>query len=162
MGFLGDTSKGILLLAVVVGVFLIFEFIAMNQIAIAILILVSLIIPLSLVALEYRKNFRGFECRKCNHNFKVSYLRLLFTRKFRGKDPVPTGTAAYNLECPKCGDKAWLVPLEQERKRETDHTSALFAESGGIYGHLYLKFEIVLKCDFIQVIFSKTGNSRKN
>jgi len=111
MGFLGDTAKGILILTVVVGVFLIFEFIAMNQIAIAILILVGLIIPLSLVALGYRKNFREFQCSKCKHNFKVSYLRLLFTLKFRGKDPIPTGTAAYHLECPKCGDKSWLIPL---------------------------------------------------
>jgi len=110
MGFSGYTAKGILILTVVVGVFLIFEFIAMNQIALAILILVGLIIPLSLVALEYRKNFREFQCNKCKHNFKVSYLRLLFTIKFRGTDPVPTGTAAYHLECPKCCDKSWLVP----------------------------------------------------
>lgn len=48
MGFLGDTAKGILILTVVVGVFLIFEFIVMNQIAIAILILVGLIILFSL------------------------------------------------------------------------------------------------------------------
>jgi len=88
MGVLGDTAKGSLILTVVVGVFLIFEFIAINQIAIAILILVGLIIPLSLVALEYRKNFREFQCSKCKHNFKVSYLRLLFTLKFRGKDPT--------------------------------------------------------------------------
>ena len=111
MGFLGDVSKGILIFAVVVWVFLILQFIAMNQIAIAILILVGLIIPLSLVALEYRKNFREFQCSKCKHNFKVSYLRLLFTLKFRGKDPIPTGTAAYHLKCPKCGDKSWLIPL---------------------------------------------------
>jgi len=111
MGVLGDISKGILILAAVVGVFLIFEFIAMNQIALAMLILIGLIIPLSLVALEYRKNFREFKCSKCKHNFKVSYLRLLFTRKFRGTDPIPTGTVAYHLECPKCGDKSWLVPL---------------------------------------------------
>jgi len=110
MGFLGDVSKGILIFAVVVWVFLILQFIVMNQIAFALLLLVGLIIPLSLVAIEYRKNFREFQCSKCKHNFKVSYLRLLFTRKFRGKDPVPTGTAAYNLECPKCGDKSWFVP----------------------------------------------------
>jgi transcription elongation factor Elf1 len=84
----------------------------MNQIALALLILAGLIIPFSLVAIEYRKEFREFQCRKCNHNFKVSYLRLALTIQFRGKDPVPTGTAAYHLKCPKCGDKSWLVPLE--------------------------------------------------
>jgi hypothetical protein len=61
MGLLGDASKGILLLAVVVGVFLIFEFIIMNQIALAMLLLIGLIIPFLLVAFEYRKNFREFQ-----------------------------------------------------------------------------------------------------
>ena len=110
MGVLGDITKGILIFAVVVWVFLILQIIVMNQIALALLFLVGLIIPLSLVAFEYRKNFREFECSKCKHNFKVSYLRLVFTRKFRGTDPIPTGTAAYHLKCPKCGDKSWLVP----------------------------------------------------
>lgn len=109
MGFLGDTSKGILLLAVVVGVFIIFEFIAMNQIALATLVLIGLIIPLSLAAFEYQKNFMEFQCINCKHNFKVSHLRLLFTLTFRGKDP-PTATAAYHLKCPQCGDKSWLIP----------------------------------------------------
>jgi hypothetical protein len=112
MGVSGDIAKGILIFAVVAWVFLILQFIVMNQLALAIILLVGLIIPLSLVALEYRKNFREFQCNKCKHNFKVSYLRLLFTLKFRGNDPLPTGTAAYPLECPKCGDKSWLVPLE--------------------------------------------------
>jgi hypothetical protein len=112
MGVSGDIAKGILIFAVVAWVFLILQFIVMNQLALAIILLVGLIIPLSLVALEYRKNFREFQCNKCKHNFKVSYLRLLFTLKFRGNDPLPTGTAAYHLECPKCGDKSWLVPLE--------------------------------------------------
>jgi len=112
MGFSGYTARNILLsLTVIVGFFLILQFIVMNQIALALLLLVGLIIPLSLVAFEYRKNFREFQCSKCKHKFKVSYLRLLFTLKFRGNDPVPTGTAAYHLECPKCGDKSWLVPL---------------------------------------------------
>jgi hypothetical protein len=110
MGVLGDVAKGILIFAVVVWVFLILQFTVTNQIAFALLLLVGLIIPLSLVAFEYRKNFREFQCSKCKHSFKVSYLRLLFTRKFRGTDPVPTGTAAYHLKCPKCGDKSWLVP----------------------------------------------------
>ena len=109
MGLLGDTSKSILLLAVLVGVFIIFEFIAMNQIALAMLLLIGLTIPFLLVALEYRKNFREFQCSKCKHKFKVSQLGLLFTQKFRGKDP-PTATVAYYLECPKFGDKSWLIP----------------------------------------------------
>jgi ribosomal protein S27E len=78
----------------------------------ALLLLAGLTIPFSLIALEYRKNFREFQCRNCEHTFKVSYLRLVFTLNFRGKDPAPTGTAAYNLKCPKCGNEAWLVPLE--------------------------------------------------
>jgi hypothetical protein len=110
MGVLGDVTKGFLIFAVAVWVFLILQFTVMNQIALALLLLVGLIIPLSLVALEYRKNFRQFQCSRCKHNFKVSYLRLVFTRKFRGNDPVPTVTAAYYLRCPKCGDKSWLVP----------------------------------------------------
>jgi len=113
MGFLGYTARDILLsLTVLVGVLLILQFIVMNQIALALLLLVGLIIPFSLVAIEYRKKFREFQCRKCKHNFKVSYLRLALTIQFRGKDPVPTGTAAYHLKCPKCSDKSWLVPLE--------------------------------------------------
>ncbi len=112
MGFSGYTARDILLsLTVLVGVFLILQFIVMNQIALALLLFVGLIIPFSLVAIEYRKKFREFQCRKCNHNFKVSYLRLVFTIHFRGKDPVPPGIAAYHLKCPKCGDKSWLVPL---------------------------------------------------
>jgi hypothetical protein len=112
MGVLGDIAKGLLIFAVIVWAFLILQFIVMNQIAFALLLLVGLIIPFSLVAIEYRKNFREFQCRKCKHKFKVSYLRLVFILKFAGKDPVPTGTAAYHLKCPKCGDKSWLVPLE--------------------------------------------------
>ena len=112
MRFSGYTGRDILLsLTVVVGVLLILQFIVMNQIALALLLLVGLIIPFSLVAIEYRKEFREFQCRKCKHNFKVSYLRLVFTIQFRGKDPVFTGIAAYHLKCPKCGDKSWLVPL---------------------------------------------------
>lgn len=113
MGFLGYTVRDFLLsLTVIVAFFLILQFIVMNQIALALLILAGLIIPFFLVAIEYRKEFREFQCRKCNHNFKVSYLRLALTIQFRGKNPAPTGTAAYHLKCPKCGDKSWLVPLE--------------------------------------------------
>jgi len=112
MGVSGDIAKGFLIFAVIVWVALILLYTVTNQIAFALLLLVGLIVPFSLIAIEYRKNFRKFQCRNCNHNFKVSYLRLVFTLNFRGKDPAPTGTAAYHLKCPKCGDKSWLVPLE--------------------------------------------------
>jgi hypothetical protein len=113
MRFSGYTVRDILLiLTVIIGVALILQLIVINQIALALLLLAGFIIPLSLVAMEYRKEFREFQCRKCNHKFKVSHLRLVVTLKFRGKDPAPTGTAAYHLKCPKCGDKSWLVPLE--------------------------------------------------
>jgi hypothetical protein len=109
MGLLGDTTKAILLLAVLVRVFLIFKFIAMNQIALAMLLLIGLIIPFLLIALEYRKHLKEFQCLKFKYKFKVSQLRLIFTQKFRGRDP-PTATVAYYLECHECGDKAWLIP----------------------------------------------------
>ena len=113
MRFSGYTVRDILLsLTVIFGVVLIWELILINQIALALLLLAGFIIPLSLVAMEYRKEFRKFQCRKCNHKFKVSHLRLVFTLQFQGKDPAPTGTAAYHLKCPKCGEKSWLVPLE--------------------------------------------------
>jgi len=112
MGVIGDVSKGLLIFAVGFWVYLILQFIVTDQIAFAELFLVGLIFPIAYVALDYRRNFREFQCRKCEHQFKVTYLRLLFTRRFQGNDPVPTGTAAYNLECPKCGEKEWLVPQE--------------------------------------------------
>ena len=56
MGFLGDTAKGILILAVVIWVFAIFEFIKTNQIALAILFLIGFLIPLSMIAYAYWKN----------------------------------------------------------------------------------------------------------
>ena len=112
MGVIGDVSKGLIIFAVGFWIYLILQFIVTDQIVFAALFLVGLIIPIAYVALDYRRNFREFQCRKCEHQFKVSYLQLLFTRRFQGNDPVPTGTAAYNLECPKCGEKAWLVPQE--------------------------------------------------
>ena len=56
MGLLGDTAKGILILAVVVWVFAIFEFIKMNQITLAILFLIGFLIPLSMIVYAYWKN----------------------------------------------------------------------------------------------------------
>jgi len=112
MGILGDITKGFLILTVAVGVVVILQFIVMEQIALALLLLAGLVIPFSVVAIEFRKKFREFQCRNCNHKFRVSYLRLVFILNFRGKDPAPTGTAAYYLKYPKCGDQCWLVPLE--------------------------------------------------
>ena len=112
MGVLGDVSKGILLFVVFVEVFLIIQFIVMNQIAYAILVFVGLVIPIAFLAVEYQRSSREFQCTNCNHWFNVSRLRLLFTTKFSGTDPVPTGTAAYDLKCPKCNKRDWLVPSE--------------------------------------------------
>ena len=112
MGVIGDVSKGVLIFAVGFWVYLILQFIVTDQIVFAVLLLVGLIVPITYVAFDYRRNFREFQCRKCGHKFKVSYLKLVFTQKFQGNDPAPTGTAAYNLECPKCFAKAWLVPQE--------------------------------------------------
>lgn len=113
MRFSGYTGRDVLLsLTVLIEFFFILQFIIINEIVPALVILVGLVIPFSLVAIERRKEFREFQCRKCNHNFNVSYLRLALTIQFRGKDSAPTGTAAYHLKCSKCGDKSWLVPLE--------------------------------------------------
>jgi hypothetical protein len=113
IGIVGDVAKGFLIFTIIVGVSLILLLIVTNQIAFAVLLLAGLTIPFTFIAFEYRKNFREFQCRNCEHKFKVSYLRLVFTLNFRGKDPAATGTAAYNLKCPKCNNEAWLVPLEE-------------------------------------------------
>jgi len=55
MGLLNDTAKGILILAAVIWVFAIFEFPKMNQIALAILLLIGFIIPLSMMVYAYLK-----------------------------------------------------------------------------------------------------------
>jgi hypothetical protein len=93
-----------------VAVLLIVLFIASNQAIYAVLISVGLTVPLALLALEYRKNFREFQCKNCNHWFSVSYLSLLFTAKVHGADPAPTATVAYDLKCPNCNKKDWLTP----------------------------------------------------
>jgi len=56
MGLLSNSAKGILILAVVIGVFLIFQFIKMNQIALAVLLLIGFIILFSLVGYEYLRS----------------------------------------------------------------------------------------------------------
>lgn len=110
MGVLGDVSKGILLFVVFVEVVLIIQFILMNQIAYAILVSVGFVIPVAFLAVEYRNSLREFQCNNCKCRFTVSRLRLLFTTKFRGTDPAPTGTTAYDLKCPNCNQKDWLTP----------------------------------------------------
>ena len=56
MGLLGDFAKGFVIMTVVFWIFLIIEFIIMKQTAIAMLFLISLIIPLSMIGYEYLKN----------------------------------------------------------------------------------------------------------
>jgi DNA-directed RNA polymerase subunit RPC12/RpoP len=100
----------LVLLTASVAVLLIVLFIASNQAVYAILIFNGLTIPLALISLEYRKNYREFQCKNCNHWFSVSYLKLLFTAKVHGTDPAPTTTVTYDLKCPNCNKKDWLTP----------------------------------------------------
>ena len=100
----------LVLLTASAAVLLIVLFIASNQEVYAILIFNGLTIPLVILALEYRKNFREFKCKNCNHWFSVSYLRLLFTAKVHEEDPAPTTAVAYDLKCPNCNKKDWLTP----------------------------------------------------
>lgn len=72
MGVIGDVSKGLLIFAVGFWVYLILQFIVTDQIVFAALFLVGLLVPIAYLALDYRKNFREFQCRKCEHQFKVS------------------------------------------------------------------------------------------
>jgi hypothetical protein len=56
LGLLGDFAKGFVIMAVVFWFFLIIEFVYMRQIAFAILLLVGLLIPLSMIGFEYLKD----------------------------------------------------------------------------------------------------------
>ena len=56
MGLLGDFAKGFVIMTVVFWIFLIVEFVYMRQMAFAILLLVGLIIPLSMIGFEYLSN----------------------------------------------------------------------------------------------------------
>jgi hypothetical protein len=47
--------------------------------AIALLIMADLLLSIALLDLKSSKSFREFQCNNCKHNFKVSYLSLLFT-----------------------------------------------------------------------------------
>jgi hypothetical protein len=56
MGLLGDFAKGFVIMIGVFWVFFIIEFIYMKLYAFALLFLITLMIPLSMIAVEYFKN----------------------------------------------------------------------------------------------------------
>jgi hypothetical protein len=56
MGLLGDFAKGFVIMTVVFWIFAIIEFIYIKQIALALLFLIGLMIPLSIIGYEYLKN----------------------------------------------------------------------------------------------------------
>jgi hypothetical protein len=56
MGLLGDFTKGFVIMVGALWIFIIIEFIAIGQIAIALLLLLTLMIPLSMITFEYLKN----------------------------------------------------------------------------------------------------------
>lgn len=55
LGFVGDFAKAILILTVAFWIFLIFEFLVMGQMVMALVLFVVLLIPLSMIMYEYRK-----------------------------------------------------------------------------------------------------------
>jgi hypothetical protein len=55
MGFIGDFAKGILILTVACWIFLIIEFTAIGQTILALLLLIGLLIPSSMIIYEYKK-----------------------------------------------------------------------------------------------------------
>jgi len=69
MGLIGDFAKGFVIMTVVFWIFLIIEFIIIRQIAVALLFLITLIIPLSMIAYDYLKN------RKSNRKTQDESLR---------------------------------------------------------------------------------------
>jgi hypothetical protein len=58
MGLLGDFAKGFVIMVGVFWVILIIEFIAIGQIEMALLLLLTLLIPLSMISYDYWKNKR--------------------------------------------------------------------------------------------------------
>ena len=56
MGLLGDFAKGFVIMTVVFWIFAIIEFVYIKQIALALLFLIGLLIPLSMIGHEYLKN----------------------------------------------------------------------------------------------------------
>ena len=55
-GLLGDFTKGFVIMIGVLWIFIIIQLIIMRQIAIALLFLLTLMIPLSMISLEYLRN----------------------------------------------------------------------------------------------------------
>jgi hypothetical protein len=56
MGLIGDFAKGILILTVVCWIFLIIEFTAIGQTILALLLLIGLLIPSSMIIYENKKS----------------------------------------------------------------------------------------------------------
>ena len=56
MGLLGDFAKGFVIMTVVFWIFAIIELICIKQIALAMIFLIGLIIPLSMIGFEYLRN----------------------------------------------------------------------------------------------------------
>lgn len=56
MGLIGDFAKGFLIVMVVVWILAIISLVLIRQFALAILLLIGLIIPLSFITYEYWKN----------------------------------------------------------------------------------------------------------
>jgi uncharacterized membrane protein len=65
MGISSDFVKGFFIMIIALSFFLVLEFVFMKQIAPAILLLIGLTIPLSMIALQYMKNRKKTET---NHN----------------------------------------------------------------------------------------------
>lgn len=56
MGLLGDFAKGFVIMIGVFSIFIIIQFMAMGQIVVALLFLLALMIPISIMAFEYWRN----------------------------------------------------------------------------------------------------------
>jgi hypothetical protein len=68
-----------------------------------------------------------FQCSECSFEFQVSFVRLLFARPFRGRDPVPTQTAYY-LKCPNCGKKSWLTAIHATKVQNVSEEKRLLVK----------------------------------
>ncbi|MEM3760637.1 MAG: hypothetical protein QXZ02_05965 [Candidatus Bathyarchaeia archaeon] len=56
MGLISDFAKAILILTAAYWIFLIFEFVAMGQLAMALFLFLAFLIPLSMIVYERRKS----------------------------------------------------------------------------------------------------------
>lgn len=80
MGLLGDFAKGFVIMTVVFWIFLIIESVYMKKIAFAVLLLVGLIIPLSMIGFEYLRNRKKRDPRQ-----QLKILRGLIESKHSRK-----------------------------------------------------------------------------